>query len=419
MDSVQKNPKLFYGWWIVGASFLITMYNRGVVGFGFTAIFQPIADEFGWSYTQISLATTIRSLIIFLLAPLVGFLVDRWGPKRLVFSGVLITGLGLMSLSRISSLSMFYLAFVLISVGRGVSNFTVMSAAVANWFRKRIGLAIGVLTCGVGLGGLMIPLVTMLTDTFKWQTAIFSLGLGMLVLGLPLSLFIRHKPEQYGYLPDGEVRTTLSIDESLVSARSDLVNVTAKQALLSRSFWHLAIGAACQAFAVSTIIVHIMPYLSSIGFDRSTSSLVATILPIVSISGRLGFGWLGDRVSRKQLLTIAFILMSLGLFSLSWIANIGTWLLPIFITLYGIGWGGCITPRIGLLGEYFGYKRIGTILGFNFAIMMIGGMIGSPLAGWAFDKWGSYQGIWFTYSVMLFVGALLTMSIPRSPAKQL
>ena len=394
------------------------MFSRGIVGFGFTAIFEPIADEFGWSYTQISLATTIRGLVMFSLAPFVGLLVDHWGPRRIVFSAVLITGLGLMFLSLTSSLIMFYVAFAFISLGRSMGNFTVMGTAVIHWFRKRVSLATGIITCGAGMGGLMVPLVTMLTDTFKWQTAVFSLGLGILVLGLPLALLIRHKPEQYGYLPDGEVRATAVTDESPDSLQSDVVNITAKQVLTNRAFWHLALGAACQACLVSAIVAHIMPYLSSISIVRSTASLVATVLPIVSISGRLGFGWLGDRANKKRLLAITFALMSLGLFSLGQLANTGTWLLFIFIILYSIGWGGCVTTRIGLLREYFGRNRIGMIFGFNFALMMLGGMVGAPLAGWVFDNWGSYQGIWFAYFAVALIGVALTMSLPRSPAKQ-
>ena len=417
MKADQKHHKVFYGWWIVGASFLIQMYSRGIVGFGFTAIIDPIAGDFGWSYAQISLATTIRGLVMFVIAPLAGFLVDRWGPRQLVFGGSLIAGLGLMFLSRISALSTFYLAFGLISLGRSMCNLTIMATAAANWFRKRVGIATGILTSASGVGGLMVPLVTMLTDTFKWQTAVFSLGLGMLVLGLPLSLIIRHKPEQYGYLPDGDVNTTVVTEENTDSSRRDEVNITTRQALASKAFWYMALTAACWGFVVSTIITHIMPYLSSIDIARSTSSLVATALPLVSICGRLGFGWLGDRVGKKQVVVMSCALISLGLFSLGYIPNVGKWLLPIFIVLFSIGWGGCAIGRIGLLREHFGRSRIGTMLGFSLAALMVGEMIGPPLAGWAFDKWGSYQGVWFAYSVVALVGLASILIIPRSLVK--
>ena len=101
----QKRSKVFYGWYIVGACFLITVYTAGIVFFGFTAVFEPVAEEFGWSYVQISLAASLRGLEIGLLAPLMGLLVDRWGPRRLIFGGSILVCVGFLILSRVSSLN--------------------------------------------------------------------------------------------------------------------------------------------------------------------------------------------------------------------------------------------------------------------------------------------------------------------------
>ncbi len=115
MDFNHKRSKVFYGWYIVGASLLITLYTGGVVHFGFTAVFEPIAEEFGWSYATISLASSLRGFEMGLLAPVAGFLVDRWGPRKLIFGGSILICLGFWLLSRVSSLAMFYRAFALIA----------------------------------------------------------------------------------------------------------------------------------------------------------------------------------------------------------------------------------------------------------------------------------------------------------------
>ena len=112
----QKPPNIFYGWWIVGACFLISLYTGGAIVFGFTAFFEPIANEFGWSYTQISLAASLRGVELGLLAPIAGLLVDRWGPRRLIFAGSIITSLGLFLVSRTTSLGMFYGGFALVAL---------------------------------------------------------------------------------------------------------------------------------------------------------------------------------------------------------------------------------------------------------------------------------------------------------------
>ncbi len=136
-----KPSSVFFGWWIVAASFFIALYTGGAIFYGFTAIFEPIASEFGWSYTQISLAASLRGLEMGLLAPLTGIFVDRWDPRRLIFIGIIIAALGLIVLSGTTSLAMFYGAFLLITIGMSCSSMTVLMTTVANWFRRRLGVA--------------------------------------------------------------------------------------------------------------------------------------------------------------------------------------------------------------------------------------------------------------------------------------
>jgi MFS family permease len=147
--------------------------------------------------------------------------------------------------------------------------------------------------------------------------------------------------------------------------------------------------------AISAVVVHVMPYLSSIGVTRSNSSLVASAIPVVSIFGRLSFGWLGDIIDKKRVTMATFLLTPLGLFFFSYAATGGVWLLIPFILLLGIGWGSQVTMIAALAAEYFGRWRFGTVFGLIHGILTLGGVIGPFLAGWAFDKWGSYQGLWF------------------------
>jgi MFS family permease len=178
----RKPGRVFYGWWVVGAAFLISLYVGGVVHYGFTTIFQPIANELGWSYTQISFAASLRGLEMSLLAPFTGMLVDRWGPRRLIFFGGIITALGLILLSSVTSLGMFYAAFVLIAIGMSACSMTVLMTAVANWFRKSVGIASGIAVSGFGFGGLVIPLMVRLIDTYQWRTTVTMLAFGMVAV---------------------------------------------------------------------------------------------------------------------------------------------------------------------------------------------------------------------------------------------
>jgi MFS family permease len=409
-----KVHKIFYGWWIVAASFPIAVYVGGAIFYGFTAIFEPIASEMGWSYAQVSFASSLRGMESGLLAPVIGVLVDRWGPRRLIFMGSLVMFLGLFLLSRISSLAMFYGAFILIAAGMSACAMTVIMTAVANWFRRRVGLASGIAICGFGFGGLLIPVIVRLIELYDWRTAVNLLALGVLVIVLPLSLLFRHKPEQYGYLPDGmqqkpEVR---EIEIAPVITKVTEVSISGKQALRNRSFWQLAVSFFCLSVMLGAVVTHVMPYLSSIGFDRSQSSLVATGVPVVSAGGRFLFAWMGDKVERRKILAIVLVMMLLGLSCFELTDTSGSWLLVPYLLFFGLGYGGGIGLRPGLVRSFFGRANFGTVFGMVMGMGALGTMVGPLIAGWAYDSWGSYQHVWFMFNVFAIVAIVLVLTLP-------
>jgi len=284
--------------------------------------------------------------------------------------------------------------------------------AVANWFRRKVGIATGIMSCGFALGGLLVPVVIRLINVFDWRTAILILGVAVWVIGLPLSLLARHKPEQYGYLPDGEQSNTVIPYEGPVPAQSYEVDIGAKQALKSRAFWHIGLALAFQFLTTSAVIVHVMPYLSSVGIARSTAGLVAMAAPLVSIVGRLASGWLGDRFKKTRVATGFGAIMCLGLLFFSYASNEEMWLLVPFIIFFGIGWG-CYAPmRAALLREYFGRTRFGTIFGSMMGMIALGAIVGPLFAGWVFDNWSSYNAAWLLLACLVFAALIIMATTP-------
>jgi MFS family permease len=409
-----KPAKVFYGWWIVGAAFITALYVGGVIFYGFTAIFEPIANDMGWSYAQVSLAASLRGLELGILAPVTGILTDRLGPRRLIFSGAVVTALGLFMLSRTTSLATFYGAFALIAIGMSATTLTVLMTAIANWFRLKIGIASGIAMSGFGFSGLMIPLIVRLIEVYDWRMTMIILAAGMLLIVMPLSFVFRHRPERYGYFPDGrkEVPAAQGINTTQPPTRE--FSMQAGQAFKTGTFWRMAFTFMIHALLVSTVTTHVMPYLSSIGISRSRASFVAMILPIMSVGGRLSFGWLGDRYGRRRTVAAAFAMMTAGMLLFNYASAIGLWLLFPFILLFGIGYGGSTATRPSMVAEYFGRANYGTILGLIVGINAAGAFIGPPIAGWVFDTWGSYQGVWLTYSGLAIAGSVLIANITRA-----
>ncbi len=404
------NPfKIFYGWWIVIATFLITLYVGGVVFYGFTAIFEPIADDMEWSYTQVSLASSLRGLEAGLLAPLMGMLTDRWGPRKLLFGGGLLVATGMILLSYTDSLLTFYGAFAILALGSSSCTTTVLMTAVANWFRNKVGVASGIAISGFGFSGLFIPLIVKLIDMYEWRMAILILGVGAFIVIIPLSLLFRHKPEQYGYVPDGYLSKITTPASSTVT-EGPKFKVT--QAIKTGTFWKIAISLFCHMAIVSAIATHVMPYLSSVGVARSTSALVAAAIPLVSVAGRIGLGQLGDKVEKRIAVATSLSLMCIGAVLFAYAPSSGIWLLVAFVCLFGVGYGGTNALRPALVREYYGRADFGTIFGLITGISMLGSIMGPAVAGWAYDYWGgTYNGIWYFFAFLTLTAFTLVMSI--------
>jgi MFS family permease len=409
---MHRNPlKIFYGWWIVVASFLIAVYIGGAVFYGFTAFFEPIVEEMGWSYTQLSIAASLRGLEIGLLSPFIGFLVDRWGPRRIVFGGVLTTVFSLVMLSFTTSLIMFYMAFALLAFGTSACTVTVLLTTIANWFRRRMGIASGIAIAGFGFSGVLVPVIVKLIDIYDWRQTAIILALGMIILILPLSLLFRHKPEQYGYFPDGQNQSITADLTDSPSSKIDEIDLRPKKAIKSATFWRLVLSRMYLLITMMAVITHVMPYLSSIGISRSTSSLVATAIPLTSILGRLSFGWLGDKFSKKTVAATSFIMMSCGLFCFAYTSDVRFWLIIPCIVFLGIGYGGTNAIIPVLAREHFGRIHFGSIYGLMEGFGAMASIIGPIMAGWAFDNWGSYHIVWILLACLASVAVISVSTI--------
>ena len=402
----MTNKKIFYGWWVVISCALIGLYVGGVVFFGFTAFFLPIKEEFGWSHAQISLAVSLQGAEMGIFAPLVGFLVDRFGPRKLIIWGIITVGSGLLLLSRTQTLLMFYVSFLLVSFGAGGCTAVVLTTAVANWFHKKIGIAMGLMGAGIGGGGLVVMLLPYLIRQFQWRTTIIILALGMLAVCIPLGIMVRNRPEQYGDVPDGNssaspVHPTESPDKG--------IEMDFKQALKNKSFIYLNIAELIRLTAIPAVILHVMPYLDSIGISEGISGFIAGAIPLFGIAGRLGFGWLSDKMSKRYVLAITFGLLSIGTLSFAYAQAV--WPIFVFLFCFPLGHGGSMVLRGAIVRDFFGRASFGKLIGIILGAGAVGGIIGPTLGGWVFDVTGSYYTVWILMSALTALAIVMILRI--------
>ncbi len=399
--------RIYYGWWIVLANFVVVFYVAGTIFYGFTAFIEPLVAEFGWSYTQVSLASSIRGLEMGILAPVVGFLVDRYGSRRLLFIGIIALGAGIILFGFTRSLLMFYGAFVLIAFGAGGCTSVVTLTVVANWFDRNVGKAMGIMVSGFGVSGLIVPVIVWLIGAYGWRSAAIMLGLGMWIVGLPMACIVRNRPEDYGYFPDG--RKAGDMGPPLHGGDTKRPDASFREVIRKKTLLFVNLSEGIRLMALTAVITHIMPYLGTMGFSRITAGLVAAGIPLMSVVGRFGFGWLGDRFEKKHAMVAAFSFMGFGALCLSYVDLDG--LLYVFLFFFSVGYGGLAVLRGAFLREYYGRNFFGKLIGIMMGFGAGGGVIGPTGAGWVFDRTGSYHFVWLVFAGLLGLAILLMLAV--------
>jgi sugar phosphate permease len=387
--------RIFYGWWVVLATSLIHCWGAGTFFYSFTAFFNPLVEEFGWSYAATSFAASLRNIEGGIASPLVGWAADRVGARRLLLAGSVLSGLGFLLLSQIRTLAGFYALFVLLSIGSSLLFPIPGWAAVTNWFVKKRGTAIGILSAAIGLGGGLIYVVNVLINTHGWRTSLAIIGIGTWAIGIPCSFLVRHHPEPYGLSPDGQecqdVRDPLP-GEKGKPAMGATEGFSLKEAVLTGAFWGIALAVTVSAATVHAVSVHVMPYLISVQFSREEASLIASLLVLISAVGRFGFGWISNRIDNRYLLGFGVMLQAVGVLFLLGAKNFG-WAM-LFVAFFGPAFGGVITLRLTLQAQYFGRRAFGAIQGAFMGITMIGTISSPLLTGWCYDLYGDYRLAW-------------------------
>jgi MFS family permease len=398
--------KVFFGWYIVAASVGLNFYLSIVFFQGFQVFFLPILREFGWSRALTSGAFSLRSLEAGFLAPIIGFLVDRWGPRAVILLGVILGGAGMVMLGYINSLWTFYVAFLIASSGvSGASHGVSWTTAVANWFHRLRGLALGIAMLGPVVGGPFVVVAAIIEGWLGWRMAITMMGIGVWIVGIPLALVARSRPEPYGYLPDGdapEVKDTSEKDVPSPAGQGASNGLTVAQAMRTRDFWVLTVLYSFLSVGISGLMVHLIPLLEDMDYSSAQAASILGLMFLLSGIGRIGAGVLVDMIDYRIVLGGLVVLHILGLLLLSIIGPSQIWLLGIFVLLFGIGFGGTIPLRPFLIMQLFGARSLGSLQGLLQSGATFASIVGPVYYGWVFDTTGSYdQAIYVTLATVV------------------
>jgi MFS family permease len=409
----MKKP--FYGWFIVAASVAMNCYLSIAFFQGFQVFFLPMVKEFGWSRAATSGAFSLRQLENGILAPLTGLLVQRWGARKVIFAGVLVGGIGLMTIGTINSLLAFYITFTIASVGvSGPSHGVSWPVVVSNWFRRLRGRALGLATMGPVLGGPFVVVAAVLNEWLGWRWAIVSLGLGLLIVGLPLSLVARSHPEPYGYYPDGDTHAIHDSEHNgEISSRGG--GVTTLQAIKTKQFWIIALIFGGQFLAISGLHVHFIPLIEDMQYTTAQAATLFGVVFFLSGIGRLLAGSLADMIDYRMILAALLSFQLISFILLTQIHSGELLLLILFCLVHGVGFGGTIPLRPFVLARLFGRSSQAAILGLLQGVSIGTSVFGPIFYGWMFDVTGSYYYAIIISGVVVALVIPLVLALPRDP----
>jgi MFS family permease len=383
----RTRQALYYGWVVVGVAFLAMFVNYGVRSTQ-TVLIKGFSEELGIGRAAASLPFTVSVLVYAFLAPLTGRLVDRYGPRWVMVGGALISGFGLWMCSRAGSLiAMVFFFGIVFGIGGNGIGLVPSNTSVAVWFRRRLGLALGVATMGIGFGTMILPRLTGLVQSqWDWRASFQFLGYVALALTVPAFLLLRGKKGEGG--DEGEEGADIQ-----VSRETPAGGLTLREAMRTTSFWLMFWGFVLIVIALYGVMVHQVPYATDKGIAKSWAEWSIVVYGATSICGRLFFGRLSDRTrEKKNALYPACAVLLASITILIFVREV--WSLMLFAAVFGFGFSayGPVIP--GVCAEVFGKANMGAIFGAITTGGALGGAAGPVITGFIFDRAGSYTWAW-------------------------
>jgi len=404
----EGKPCLFYGWWIVLAGFLVVAY--GTVATGYVTRTNFLFKELGFA-SKTAIALTIFSGGMAIASWATGPLIDKFGPRKLMLVGIPVASIALLGLGFADSPP--YLLLGVFAVGMSAGFLLPVQTATANWFIKKRSIALAIICAAPAAVGPIAKLIEdQSTGQFGSQSTLFGLGVVMLVIGIPLALVIRHKPEQHGPMPDSVLpifKETVQFEK--MASPSVAVDYSLGQAIRTKAFWILVIAISLVSGFSILISSHRMTYLLEQGFDRKITANFSELTAPMGLAGILLFGFLGDKFPKRYLLAIAVAIKSLSIVILMTAGSIPQ--LYLYMIISGFG-SGTVPLILAIRADYFGPKSFATI---TVVMGLFSGIIsvGFPaLRGWILDTTGSNP-IFFLLSMFIGFTAAVMFIFAKPP----
>ncbi|MCX5907176.1 MAG: MFS transporter [Deltaproteobacteria bacterium] len=412
-ENSQPSGKIFYGWWILILGSLINGIGGGIIYHSFTVFFLPVKRDLAVSSAAISLLYGAARLEGGIDGPIYGYLIDRFGPRRIILLGTGLAGIGFILLSTVESFLGCCLIYLFtISGGMNACFYHPVSTVINRWFIRKRGIAFSVITASGSFGGMiMAPFLSYIILNHGWRNGALIAGLFILAIAVPAGIPIKRSPEAMGLHPDGQPPEGDGMPKNISTFHPPMdVHFGVREALRTFSFWILMTSISLRILVTMALNTHFVPLMVWRGMSEEGSAYLVSLAALSSIPMALALGWLGDRWDKAKLSCLCLLPTIVAMMGLIFFqGNTVLYLFPIaFSITYAtapLNWA--------LIGDFFGRRSYATLRG----IMGIGygtATFISPLyAGWIFDRTNSYSIALWTFSAVLVICAVLFALLRR------
>jgi MFS family permease len=406
----NRRTPIFYGWWIVLAGFLNLFFAVGIIFYGFPVFYAAFVETLGFTRAQVTQGFLLGFILVGLpFGLLAGALIDRFGPRAVILSGVGFVGISLVLMGFMSRLWQYEVLCITEVLGYVLAGPIANQVLIARWFRQRRGRAMGYAYLGLGVGGVVSPLtVSYLIRALGWRTAIETIGIVILVVLYPVGIWItRSSPKEMGLVPDDLAQSPGDGTDATKSSSFDVGTV-----VRTANFWLILMGSFLVIGAIGAVIQHFILFLKDLGYSSLTASRYSTVLLASSLAGRVVVGYVADKFGKKNTMTVCYLLIGLSVLMIGLSNHLAT--LWAFALSFGFSMGADYMLIPLVTAECFGTQSLGKILG----LIIMGYSLGQWGAPWfvgkLFDANHSYQLGWRIMGPAAIIGGVAIYLINRT-----
>jgi MFS family permease len=410
-----SRTKIHYAWVVLGALVVVMLLASGLRAV-FGVFIKPMEATFGWDRAALSGAAAVSLLLLGAAGPIVGWLADRWGPRRVIFVSAVVLGVGTLLTARVTALWQVYVtAGVLMALGSGGVGMSTGAAMAARWFEGRRGLVMGLVGGAMSAGQLVIiPLAVWLTVSYGWRQSFVYLGILLFVIALPLTLLLRDDPAQKGLRPFGAGSATPQAGAPAAPAET---RTSVTDAMQVPAFWLLASTFfVCGYTSNGLVLTHLVPHAAEHGFSEMHAAQALGVMGAMNILGTVASGWICDRFGRKGPLAFYYGVRGLSLLFLLYVWNVPS--LHIFAAVFGLNYISTVPPTTTLTANIFGRYSVGALSGWIYFAHQCGAALGAAVGGWVFQATGSYSWAFVSAALLAFLAVPLALAIKEAPVRR-